>query len=37
MRGTLGLNVRDEVLALSCACAYFQPFWLVPARALAFT
>jgi hypothetical protein len=37
VRGTLGVNIRDEVLPLSCTCAYFRPFWLALARALAFT
>jgi len=37
VRGTLGVNIRDEVLPLSCTCANFRPFWLAPDRALAFT
>jgi hypothetical protein len=36
MRGRLGISLRDEVLPLSCTCAYFTPFWLAPGRALAF-
>jgi hypothetical protein len=36
MRDHLGVSVRDEVLPLSCTCAYFTPFWLAPGRALAF-
>jgi hypothetical protein len=37
VRGTLGVNLRDEVLPLSCTCCYFRPFWLAPGSALAFT
>lgn len=37
VRGTLGVNIRDEVLPLSCTCAYLQPLWLPPARALSYT
>jgi len=36
MRSTLGVQVRDEVLPLSCTAAYFRPFWLASGRALAF-
>jgi hypothetical protein len=36
MRNRLGVSVRNEVLPLSCTCAYFTPFWLAPGRALAF-
>jgi hypothetical protein len=31
------VQLRDEVLPLSCTCCYFRPFWLTPGRALAFT
>ena len=37
VRGTLGIQLRDEVLPLSCTAAYFRPFWLAPGKALAFT
>jgi hypothetical protein len=36
MRGTLGVQLRDEVLPLSCTAAYFRPFWLASGQALAF-
>jgi hypothetical protein len=36
VRDTLGVQLRDDVLPLSCTNAYFRPFWLAPARALAF-
>ena len=36
MRDRLGVSVGDEVLPLSCTCAYLMPFWLAPGRALAF-
>jgi hypothetical protein len=36
VRDTLGVKLRDEVLPLSCTCAYFRPFWLAGDRALAF-
>ncbi|HVN60580.1 MAG TPA: hypothetical protein VMT59_04915, partial [Gaiellaceae bacterium] len=36
MRDTLGVNVRDEVLPLSCTPAYYTPFWLDLGKALAF-
>ena len=31
MRSTLGVQLRDEVLPLSCTAAYLRPFWLAPA------
>ena len=37
VRDTLGVKLRDDVLPLSCTCAYFRPFWLAGDRALAFT
>jgi hypothetical protein len=37
VRDRLGVELRDEVLPLSCTCAYFRPFWLAPSPALAFT
>ena len=37
VRDTLGVKLGDEVLPLSCTCAYFRPFWLAPGKALAFT
>jgi hypothetical protein len=37
VRSTLGIQLRDEVLPLSCTAAYLRPFWLAPGRALAFT
>ncbi len=36
MRDRLGVAVRDEVLPLSCTCAYFPPFWLALDRALTY-
>jgi hypothetical protein len=36
IRGKLGVELRDEVLPLSCTSAYFRPFWLASSRALAF-
>ncbi len=36
MRDTLGVNVRDEVLPLSCTPAYYTPFWLDLGKALVF-
>jgi hypothetical protein len=36
VRGTLAVNIRDEVLPPSCACVYIEPFSLALARALAF-
>jgi peptidase M24-like protein len=36
VRGALGVALRDEVLPLSCTCAYLRPFWLAPGMALAF-
>jgi Xaa-Pro aminopeptidase len=37
VRSTLGIQLRDEVLPLSCTAAYLRPFWLASGRALAFT
>jgi hypothetical protein len=37
VRGTLGVNIRDELLPLSCTCAYLRPFWLALGQALAYT
>jgi hypothetical protein len=37
VRSTLGVQLRDEVLPLSCTAAYLRPFWLASGRALAFT
>jgi hypothetical protein len=37
MRSTLGVQVRDEVLPLSCTAAYLRPFWLAPELAFAFS
>lgn len=37
VRGVLGIALRDEVLPLSCTCAYLRPFWLASGLALAFT
>jgi hypothetical protein len=37
VRGTLGVQLRDEVLPLSCTAAYFRPFWLAGTQALAFS
>jgi hypothetical protein len=36
MRDRLGLDLRDEVLPLSCTPAYFPPFWLNLERALTY-
>jgi hypothetical protein len=36
IRDRLGVSLRDEVLPLSCTCAYFTPFWLASGQALAF-
>jgi hypothetical protein len=36
MRDRLGIDVRDEVLPLSCTPAYFPPFWLNLERALTY-
>jgi hypothetical protein len=36
VRSTLGIQLRDEVLPLSCTAAYLRPFWLASDRALAF-
>ena len=35
-RDRLGVQIREEVLPLSCTAAYFRPFWLAGASALAF-
>jgi hypothetical protein len=35
MRDQLGVALRDEVLPLSCTCAYLTPFWLAQDRAFA--
>jgi hypothetical protein len=37
VRSTLGIQLRDDVLPLSCTAAYLRPFWLASGRALAFT
>jgi hypothetical protein len=37
VRGTLGIELCDEVLPLSCTPGYLRPFWLATDRALAFT
>ncbi|HET6866026.1 MAG TPA: hypothetical protein VFH80_08890 [Solirubrobacteraceae bacterium] len=37
MRSRLGVQVRDEVLPLSCTAAYLRPFWLAPELAFAFS
>ena len=37
VRDTLGVQLRDEVLPLSCTNAYLRPLWLAPTSALAFT
>lgn len=34
MRDTLGIAIADEILPLSAAPAYFEPFWLSPGHAL---
>jgi hypothetical protein len=36
VRDRLGVQIRDEVLPLSCTNAYLRPFWLAPESALAF-
>ena len=36
MRSTLGIQLHDDVLPLSCTAAYFRPFWLASGQALAF-
>ena len=36
MRDVLGVQVRDEVLPLSCTPAYFTPYWLDLGKALVF-
>jgi hypothetical protein len=36
VRGVLGVQLRDEVLPLSCTCAYLRPFWLAGTLAFAF-
>ena len=36
VRDKLGVQLRDEVLPLSCTAAYLRPFWLAPGKALAF-
>lgn len=36
VRSTLGVQLRDDVLPLSCTAAYLRPFWLASGRALAF-
>ena len=36
LRDRLGVQIREEVLPLSCTAAYFRPFWLAGASALAF-
>jgi hypothetical protein len=36
VRGVLGVQLADEVLPLSCTCAYLRPFWLAADQALAF-
>jgi hypothetical protein len=36
VRSTLGIQLGDEVLPLSCTTAYLRPFWLASDRALAF-
>jgi len=37
VRSVLGIQLRDEVLPLSCTLGYLRPFWLASGRALAFT
>jgi hypothetical protein len=37
VRSTLGIQLGDEVLPLSCTAAYLRPLWLAADRALAFT
>jgi hypothetical protein len=36
VRSTLGIELRDDVLPLSCTTAYLRPFWLASGLALAF-
>jgi hypothetical protein len=36
VKDQLGIALADEVLPLSCTCAYLPPFWLDLDRALAF-
>ena len=36
IRSTLGIQLGDDVLPLSCTAGYLRPFWLAPGRALAF-
>jgi hypothetical protein len=36
VRSTLGIQLGNEVLPLSCTVAYLRPFWLASGRALAF-
>jgi hypothetical protein len=36
VRDQLGVQIRDEVLPLSCTNAYLRPFWLASESALAF-
>jgi hypothetical protein len=36
MRDALGLELREEVLPLSCTCGYLRPFWLARGAALTF-
>jgi hypothetical protein len=36
MRSRLGIQLRDEVLPLSCTAGYFRPFWLASGQALVF-
>jgi hypothetical protein len=37
MRDQLGIELGEDVLPLSCTCAYLRPFWLAPEVALTFT
>ena len=36
VRSRLGIQLRDEVLPLSCTAGYFRPFWLASGQALVF-
>jgi hypothetical protein len=36
VRDTLGVQLHDDVLPLSCTNAYFRPLWLAPERAFAY-
>jgi hypothetical protein len=36
VRDVLGIELRDEVLPLSCTAVYFRPFWLADGMALAY-